>query len=337
MRRQPWNERTVLTTIWFLWVILLIYLEGLCSFAGNVEQAAMHLLQLGGSDLQAPHGPAHQPRQQVTGDGGDLSQQARLREQRELEAALAASAREASAGPRAAVVQGRLASAPFGQGRTSQGVVQGFAVHGGSSGGRSTSVSAYNDEQMRRAMAESQVMAAASGPPLAPAFGQVPNRIEPQNVAPVPRPTAAVTGGMSYDEQMRKVMAESKKTALLDFERRAQELKVPSEPEDGAAGSAWLFFRIGDATIKRRFWSDNSIKNVLHFLQCHPLVFEQFEADDIQMVNMTCYPPTVVDIATDGSRTIQFMELWPSGQIAIQRLGDDPKTALPPAPDPAYL
>ena len=126
------------------------------------------------------------------------------------------------------------------------------------------------------------------------------------------------------------VMKESKKTALYDFERRAERLKVPSEPENGAAGSAHLFFRIGETTVKRRFWSDNSLNNVFDFVQCHSLVFDEFGAENLQLVNMSAYPAEVLDLATDGPRTLQACELWPSGQLSIQRQGDDPAKAKSP-------
>ena len=280
----------------------------------------MVLLQLGSEARPA----AAQPRQSggpaASGRGAALAQQQAIaREQRELEAALAASARESGAHGAETVVPGRVAaSVPFGG--LAQQVVTGVAVPASSSGRSGGGVDAFNEEQMRRALEESSRAAAVAPAPI-----------------PAAAPSSARAGGMSYNEQMKKVMAESKKTALLDFERRAQELKVPSEPEDGAAGSAWIFFRIGDVTVKRRFWSDNSINNMLHFLQCHPQVFEVFGADDIQVVNMTCYPPSIIDLAMDGPRTLQACELWPSGQIAIQRQGEDPQHALPPAPDPAHI
>lgn len=104
---------------------------------------------------------------------------------------------------------------------------------------------------------------------------------------------------------------------------------MPSEPADGEAGSAWIFLRIGEDTIKRRFWSDNSLNNVSHFVQSNPATFEVFAADEVpeaadcssravaastyhpalnmqvQLVNMTTYPPSILDLEMDGSRTLQ--------------------------------
>jgi len=302
----------------------------------------MVLLQLGpearpaAQQPQRSGGPAAPPSR-----GAALAaQQAREREERELDLAIAASARESA--PRGAppIVPGRVVgtSVPFGGG---QPVVTGVVVPStsGGRGGSIGNVNAYNDEQMRRAIAESQA-AARPAPTTSVPFGGGGQPAAAGVVAAsastatsTAAPQRAARTGMSYEEQMEKVMAESRQTALLDFERRAQQLKVPSEPEDGSAGSAWIFFRIGDSTVKRRFWSDNSINNVLHFLQCHPLVFEEFGAEDIQVVNMTSYPPSVIDIAMDGPRTLQACELWPSGQIAIQRQGEDPRKALPPVPE----
>jgi len=202
-----------------------------------------------------------------------------------------------------------MQSQPFG----GASVVTGVPV-GPSSGSGGGSVNAFNDAQLQKAIEESQrgskkVHVAAP----APAKPKVPVKREP-----------------TYEEQLAMVMAESKKTALYDFERRAERLKVPSEPEEGAAGSAHMFFRIGEHTIKRRFWSDNSLNNVYDFIQCHTLVFETFGADNLQLVNMTTYPASILDLTMDGPRTLQACELWPSGQLSIQRQGDDPKKALPP-------
>jgi len=217
-------------------------------------------------------------------------------------------------------------------------------------------VDAFNDTQMARAIAESQRAAQSSQhqthpqqirPPQASgeeSFEEQMRRAieesqraqpaQPVTAAPHPPAPRAVD---SFDEQMRRAMEESQKTTLNDFERRAQTLKVPSEPADGEAGSAWLFFRIGEVTIKRRFWSDNSMNDVYNYLQCSRATFEAFGADEVQVVNMTTYPPSIIDFKRDGGRTLQAHELWPSGRLAVQSQGDDPESALPPAPDPAYL
>jgi hypothetical protein len=298
--------------------------------SGDVEQAAMMLLSAGGG-VPVPVPARQQPqavvenrsRQYPLGQGGGggaalARQQAQQREDQELADALAASA---------AMSGGGAAQSPYPQ----AGVVTGIAVPAPPAAGGG--VNAFNDAQLAAALAASATDSGrpSQPPPAAPIStapfgsrgGAVPGVAIP---APSPTPSTAAAHSsrtMSYEEQMKMVMAESRKTALYDFERRAESLKVPSEPEDGAAGSSWLFFRIGDATVKRRFWSDNSITNVSHYVQCHTAVFEEFGADPIQLVNMTTYPPEILDLERDGPRTLQACELWPSGRIAIQAKGDE--------------
>jgi len=141
---------------------------------------------------------------------------------------------------------------------------------------------------------------------------------------------------MSFDEQIAHAMAASRQTAVADFERRAASLRVPSEPEEGASGSVWLFLRLGEKTIKRRFWCDNSLNDVKNYVMCQREAFEAFGADPVQLVNTTTYPASLIG-ESDFERTIQALDMWPSGRIAVQALGDDPTKALPPAADPDDL
>lgn len=186
---------------------------------------------------------------------------------------------------------------------------------GGDSGGGG-GVAAYNDRALQQAIAASESISGARDPL-------------------VPKPIA--TASSDYEEQLQQAMKDSEMTASADFDRRAVSLRVPTEPEDGASGSTWIFVRIGEETIKRRFWSDNSLNDVFNFVLASPSTFREHALAEIQIVNTTTYPPSVLDIPQDGSRTLQSLELWPSGRLCVQVRGSNPDLALPPAPDPTMI
>lgn len=104
--------------------------------------------------------------------------------------------------------------------------------------------------------------------------------------------------------------------------RRARaERKVPREPPDGAAGNTLLCIHLGESSaesrnIWRRFESCNTLEEVAAFVESRT----PFQVGvNAELVDVTMAAPRKLDKAC-FDRTLQALDLWPSGHIRVNVL-----------------
>lgn len=120
-----------------------------------------------------------------------------------------------------------------------------------------------------------------------------------------------------------KVMAESKASASAEEMERRNELrkKVPMEPEEGAAGTTRITVFIGDAVLKRRFTSDDTLNQVVNWIGASyssymPLKLTQSKS--CELVDVTLFPHKTVNVKDDGNRTLQALGFWPGAELRVK-------------------
>jgi hypothetical protein len=93
--------------------------------------------------------------------------------------------------------------------------------------------------------------------------------------------------------------------------------RLPTEPADGAGGSALLTVdTLSGAVLSRRFDSDDTLQNLIDWV----FSSEQVAGRDWELFNHTVFPPTRL---TDGrvTATLEAAGLWPSGRVKMQARG----------------
>lgn len=102
--------------------------------------------------------------------------------------------------------------------------------------------------------------------------------------------------------------------------RAAAAARVPKEPEDGAAGNTLLCFHLGKSkersrTIWRRFESWNTLEEIIAFVESTtPFVVGK----TAHLYDITLATPTRLDERLEIGRTLQVLNLWPSGHLRVQ-------------------
>jgi len=105
--------------------------------------------------------------------------------------------------------------------------------------------------------------------------------------------------------------------------RAAAAARVPKEPEDGAAGNTLLCFHLGNSRDKsrciwRRFESWNTLEDVCAFVES----MTPFRVGETaHLYDITLATPTRLDERADLGRTLQVLNLWPSGHLRVTPIG----------------
>lgn len=148
---------------------------------------------------------------------------------------------------------------------------------------------------------------------------------------PVYREAKAVLMG----EKARREASE-KEAAAADARRAAHLAKVPAEPAEGGASTACVVsLRVehapaptssGPATegvamgeepaarVTRRFESDNTLDDLVHYIRSLSAVPDGVE---LRIENVTTRPARELDPARDGNASLYALDLWPRGQVRV--------------------
>ena len=113
---------------------------------------------------------------------------------------------------------------------------------------------------------------------------------------------AAETQEGSFPDQVQKTPAASR---VL--------LRVPEEPPEGAAGSTKICVHVGQEQVWRRFESCNTLEDLLNFVRSLPRAPKR----DLVLDNITTRPPRRLDTAAQLGLTLQRLDMWPSGHVAV--------------------
>ena len=95
--------------------------------------------------------------------------------------------------------------------------------------------------------------------------------------------------------------------------RAAFLLRVPEEPPEGAAGSTKICVHVGQEQVWRRFESCNTLEDLLNFVRSLPKAPKR----DLVLDNITTRPPRRLDTAAQLGLTLQRLDMWPSGHVAV--------------------
>ena len=131
-----------------------------------------------------------------------------------------------------------------------------------------------------------------------------------------------VCGDATYKSAKQSLQSANAKEAALKAQaqsdaaaRNALAAKVPNEPEEGEAGACLLCFHFSKQgqTVWRRFESCNTREDMLNYVRSLPLVNPNAP---ITLKNVTTAPRTLLTDSLTG-RTLQSLDLWPSGHIEV--------------------
>lgn len=116
--------------------------------------------------------------------------------------------------------------------------------------------------------------------------------------------------------ELLQVLEASKETSMEAVMKRRELLRkrLPREPAEGQGGTAKICFHIGEERVWRRFDADDTLGMVMNFVSCLDEV-DPFQS--WQLLNATTFPNKILE-PKDAQRTLQALELWPSGQIKVQ-------------------
>ena len=122
-------------------------------------------------------------------------------------------------------------------------------------------------------------------------------------------------GASKEAQQLQQALALSKVEYETHDEvaRAAFLLRVPEEPPEGAAGSTKICVHVGQEQVWRRFESCNTLEDLLNFVRSLPRAPKR----DLVLDNITTRPPRRLDTAAQLGLTLQRLDMWPSGHVAV--------------------
>ena len=122
-------------------------------------------------------------------------------------------------------------------------------------------------------------------------------------------------GASKEAQQLQQALALSKVEYETHDEvaRAAFLLRVPEEPPEGAAGSTKICIHVGQEQVWRRFESCNTLEDLLNFVRSLPRAPKR----DLVLDNITTRPPRRLDTAAQLGLTLQRLDMWPSGHVAV--------------------
>eukprot|EP01050_Picozoa_sp_SAG11_P031511 SAG11_NODE_9820_length_878_cov_1.563543_2_plen_192_part_00 len=126
-------------------------------------------------------------------------------------------------------------------------------------------------------------------------------------------------------------MAASRSSAGAEEQARrdAFRRKVPTEP-DGRSGASMLRIQMGNdsAGVKRRFASDDTLRDVVHFIgSLNSAAPAEFGRGEWDLWDFSCHPPRrLACMADDAPKTLYTLELWPAATLMVAPKGFDVST-----------
>ena len=125
-----------------------------------------------------------------------------------------------------------------------------------------------------------------------------------------------------YTRARNQLLVEHEMAARLktreaqDATARAQyKARVPDEPPEGEAGSSLLCFHVSGKLVWRRFESCNTVQDILNFVRSLP---ELRPDAKLELKNVTTAPSSSLSAPQLAGYTLQRLDLWPSGHVAVE-------------------
>jgi len=120
--------------------------------------------------------------------------------------------------------------------------------------------------------------------------------------------------GLNKELQKIRVLADSSEQEAI---RRAAYLsKCPTEPPVGRSTN--LQVTLGEEVVSRRFESDDTLQDVMHWLGAHgSQIFENLEQGTWVLLDV--HRNLILDAKRQGNDTLQYLECWPSGRLHLTK------------------
>jgi PUB domain len=92
--------------------------------------------------------------------------------------------------------------------------------------------------------------------------------------------------------------------------------QCPTEPSQGRG--ALMQVQMANEVIRRRFDSDDTLQDVLHWLGAHgSQIPARLQSREWSLIDRNVYPLAPIDCQVNASRTLQYLGCWPSGKLEI--------------------
>jgi hypothetical protein len=124
---------------------------------------------------------------------------------------------------------------------------------------------------------------------------------------------------MAFDEELEQILSLADRDMTEAIKRSEFLSKCPSEP---TTGGSWMTVELGSTntkkTIKRKFDSDDTLEDVLHWLGGHgSTIPEKLVSNEWHLVNRNHANSPPYHVSDLQSKTLQYIGCFPSGRLAI--------------------
>lgn len=120
----------------------------------------------------------------------------------------------------------------------------------------------------------------------------------------------------AFAKTVREIQTQSDASETEAIRRSGFMANCPTEPAEGRG--ALMQVVMANETVRRRFDSDDQLRDVLHWLGGHAsAIYDKILSREWSLVDLNRYPVVPIDCAIEQDHTLQYIGCWPSGRLEI--------------------
>jgi hypothetical protein len=121
---------------------------------------------------------------------------------------------------------------------------------------------------------------------------------------------------MEFAKEIERLKEKGEKDPVEAKKRAEYASKCPSE---SSGRGALMNIVIGDETVRRKFDSDDVLRDVINWIGSQGSIFpEKILSRDWSLVDLNHFPISPVDCEVNMDRTLQYLGFWPSGRLEVR-------------------
>jgi hypothetical protein len=121
---------------------------------------------------------------------------------------------------------------------------------------------------------------------------------------------------MQFAKEIKGLQERGEKDPVEAKRRAEYASKCPSE---SSGRGALMNIVIGDETVRRKFDSDDVLRDVINWIGSQGSIFpEKILSRDWSLVDLNHFPISPVDCENNMDRTLQYLGFWPSGRLEVR-------------------